>query len=398
MPPELIADSFVSTAAVIGLLLLRSTLHTSDRSQWIKGRFSFAISVLIWMLAARVLFWLTDFKLFEIANLIAAALIPLAMLVLCEGLMRRHAHRVLKIGAVGGATAFAVIWPFELLFDAQLVSLTLLGFQLIFFVAIGFWVVMRDRSDLSMAENRIIDRLALSLLVIIPFAIADFRTDFFSSPVRLSGAAILFLCWLSLSLDRVRVSHLQTVYSCGLVLVGTGIAAVTISWLAELAPTQSVQAGAIILCSALVFQVYGEARFLRREDDRCNLLNYVAQADTDDSSGFLQGLQNHPLVSGALVLKESDLGDFDAAMRAHLRDTKIVTAMEGQDQVNAEISEQINWLLEKYGATHAFFVSDEPFRLVVINMPSLADTPGADLELAVVQRVAELMSKLKAAS
>lgn len=394
MPATLVADSFVSVAAIAGLLILYFSMRKAERAEWINRRFGFVIQVLICLMATRVLYWVTDLSLFRILNMASAGLVPLSMLLLSEGLTRRHAPLVFKIFATAGSVVFVLGAPFEALYLNSSIMIGLLVFQVISIIAIGAWVVIRDRSELEAGENRIIDRLSWALLLIIPFAISDFRIGILDFPVRLSGVAILFLCWLSLSLNRVRVHHIQIVYSMLLFVVGSGVAIATIGIIAGLDWPQMVQSGAIILSTGLLLQVRAEAKAHVEDDERSSLMQYMARHEGADVKLFLQGLQEHRLVAHPLLLEEGDLGDFDASLRDHLRRTKIVTASRSMKGADGSVAEQVGWLLGKYNATHAIFAGDAPFRLVVLNLPSLTGEPDTDVELSVVQRLLELMSRV----
>jgi hypothetical protein len=57
------------------------------------------------VLLTRLGFWLTGWAALDLATFLAAALLPLAALLIVEALLRRHAPLPLKAGAVGGALA-----------------------------------------------------------------------------------------------------------------------------------------------------------------------------------------------------------------------------------------------------------------------------------------------------
>ena len=397
MSAQLIADSYVSLAAVIGLLILRSNLEPTGKPNWINNRYRFVILVLVWMLVSRVLYWLSGWEFFSLVNFVSASLIPLSMLLLCEGLMRRHAHKFFKAWTVLGALALILLVPFEAILPTATLAKTLAVFQLGSFLGIGGWVVFRERNELSIQENTIIDRLAWSLVFIIAFAATDFRLGYFELPVRMSGVAILTLCWLSLSLNRIREDHMRTISSLVLFFVGSAIAALTVAMIAGLDTVQTVQVGVIILCSGLVLQVYGEARSLDEEDQLNSILRYIAEFDGNNSVQFLRGLQNHPVVSGALILNEPDLDDFDDGLLQYLKQRRTISIHSVSDPLSADLREQFTWLFEKYSATHAVHISDDPKRLLVVNMPSVTNETSKELELLLVQRFASLMAKMEAA-
>ena len=118
------------------------------------------------MLFARVLFWLTGDGIFEAAVVITAGMIPLATLLLCEGLLRRHAPILLKCVAAGGAVVFLVLAFFKPQNVGVSRSVGLVILQTFVFLSAGYLVVTRDRDSLSVAESRTVERVGLSLLLI----------------------------------------------------------------------------------------------------------------------------------------------------------------------------------------------------------------------------------------
>lgn len=394
MSAFVISDSFVSLAAFLGLLILRSNL-ARDKSA-LNRRFLFGIDVLSVMLLSRVLAWTTQIGFFDQLAVAAAGFVPLAALVLTEGLLRRHAPAPLKwIAAVGAAIVLicAFINP---QWTGRWLLYLLIGLQLTVFVSLGLWVVLRDRPSLTASQNLMIDRLALSLLLIVPFTLTDFRDAFVITPVRASGIAILFLCWLALSFSRANLTHWEIARSFALVLAAGFAAGLAISSVAGLDSAATIQITAIVISATLVAQIYNEGKTLHRDEERESVLRYVAEANVKSPDAFLQGLQRHPMVAGSLVLREEDLGDFDETLMRAFDESSIrkkAAYGSGDNENGAEAVEQLDWFFEKYDATHAMLVSRQPRILVALNMPTLAASPGAELELAAVQRFAALMFK-----
>jgi hypothetical protein len=65
--------------------------------------------VLAVLLACRILDWVTGIGIFRLVTIVAAGLLPLAALLLTEGLLRRHAPFFLKLLAAGGAVTFLLL-------------------------------------------------------------------------------------------------------------------------------------------------------------------------------------------------------------------------------------------------------------------------------------------------
>lgn len=393
MNTPLVADSFVSLAALGGLLVLIGTIRSFDTESPLNRRFLFGLQVLAALMASRVLAWWTDLFIFKAATIITAGLVPLSTVLLAEGLLRRHAPRTTKWIAAGGAAAFIALaflpasiaepWRVTLLFLYQLVT----------FALAGHMTVTRDRASLSKAENQAVDRVALSLLLILPLLVTDFRSAYIDQPVRLGGVAILFLCWLLISLGQRAVMHRDTVVSFAILLSVALLAALVIGFENELEPAALVRAASVILSAALLGVIWKDSLSLRTEQRRQSLIRHLAEDRIDDTLGFLNELQNHPLVDGALLLGEDELSDLDLPVIKALFAARPLMRAAETGSLSQSDAEQLAWLLEKYEATHVMLVSNRPFRLIALNMPSVTATPGTETELKVVQRMAMLISE-----
>lgn len=396
MTPSLVADSFVSLAALGGLLILIGAIGDFDAASPLTRRFLFGLRVLSLLMASRVLSWWTGLFVFEAATVAIAGLVPLATIILAEGLLRRHAPKMTKWISAGGAASFAVL----ALVPAALVepwrSILLFAYQFVSFALAAHMAMTRDRASLSKAENQAVDRVALSLLLILPLFATDFRSPYIDMPVRLGGVAVLFLCWLLISLGQRTVGHRDTLASFVILLSVALAGAIAIGIENGLGAANLVRTATVVVCAALLAVIWKDSITLRAEQRRQSLIRHLAEDRIDDPLDFLRELQNHPLVEGALQLGEPELVDFDLpGLKALFLARPLLRAaqIEGMSQTD---SEQLAWLLEKYEATHVMLVSLRPFRLVALNMPSVSATPGAETELKVVQRMALLISQRNA--
>lgn len=393
MIPPTIADMFISLAAFCGLVILIRSIRILDAESPLTRRVLFGLRVLAALMICRVLTWWTGLFLFNAATYIAAGLVPLAAILLAEGLMRRHAPPLTKAVAAGGAASFTILafLPASLTEPWRLVLLFI--YQLVTFALAGNMAVTRDRTSLSKAENQAVDRIALSLLLILPLLVTDFRSTYIDLPVRLGGVAVLFLCWLLISLGQRAVSHRDTIASFAILLSVALLAALAIGLENGFDGAALARTASVIVSAALLGVIWKDSIGLRTEQRRQSLIRHLAEDRIDDTLGFLKELQNHPLVEGALLLEEAELTDLDlAGLKKLLSARPLLRAAEtaGLSQADAE---QLAWLLEKYEATHVMLVSRRPFRLIALNMPSVSATPGAETELKIVQRMALLISE-----
>lgn len=395
MNGHLVADSFVSLAAAAGLMILILALRRRHPDDGLVRRLSFGLGVLAVMLVSRVLVWWGAPLPFNALTLVAAGLVPLVVLVFSEALLRRHAPRGFKLTAIAGALVFAILAWLPSSLAAPWRTLALLLFQLLGFLGMAWLLLGRDRASLSGLENRNADRIALSLLLIVPLLATDFRFPGFPIPVRLAGIAILAFCWLALGLGRGPRAHRDSVLAFAVCVACGMVAATALVAIANLGAVQAVQTLAVCCAAVLLAAVANEAFDLRAMERRRGMLRLLAHGDLGDVDRFLGGLHGHAQVDGVLILRARELADFDPELLDAVFARHPLLRAGGLDglALDEATREQVESLMQRYGANHLMRVSRRPLALAALNMPALSAAPGADIELSAVQRMAQLVSE-----
>lgn len=390
MTPDVIADSAVSLAAAAGLLLVMARLQNADP---LSRRFRLALSGLVILMIVRTLAWITGIGLFDALTTIVAGAVPLYGLIVTEGMLRRHAPPALKWAALIGALAFAVIAPIPVAVVEPARSYLLLLYQVSMIAGLGILAGSRDRSSLSPEENRAIDRLLLSLLLILPLIASDFRTPLVDTPVRLGGIAILGLAWLSLGLGRATSSPTGVIMGflalCALSLVIT----VVVAALIRVSPREAVQIGAIVLSGCLVFAIGKEVHSLRTEARADTVLRHLAEGSLASPQAFLAELQARTGVEEVAFLTGEDLADLEAEDLLRCFDADPVQTRATASALAQGAGEQIAFLLDRFEATHLLLITDAPLTVLALNRPAIGGSDVALLELRAVQRMAALIAR-----
>lgn len=387
-----LTDLTLSVLALAGLAVLHGVLTGRDPDGPLTRRFLFGVRVLMVLFAGRALAVVTGGAGFRFVMMIGASLVPLAALLLTEGLLRRHAPASIK-SFVGLGTALFLILSVMgsgLVDPARLWGLIV--FQLATFVMVGWMVWTRDRASLSAAENTMVVRLSLSLLVLAPLAVADFAIIKADLPVQASPIGVLVLCWLAIGLGQGGIGHRTALRGLLVVLAAAGGAAVLIALMAGMDKDGWIITLSLSLSAALAGAVINEARNLRGADRSASLLRHLAEGP-DDPVSFLQGLQGDPMVDGAALVDANQLADLDPGAVDALMRTRPVLRRADPPPVVAEQAEIVAHLFARFEASHILLVGTAPLRLVALNLPSLAASPRAELELAVVQRMAMLIGR-----
>ncbi|NCO85995.1 MAG: hypothetical protein GW886_05120 [Rhodobacterales bacterium] len=386
------ANLFLSVAALTGLAVLHGVVAGRGRFDPLNRRFLIGLRVTMLLFAGRALVGLTGVEAFRNLVLFAAALVPIAVLILTEGLLRRHAPPWIKAGIGVGTLVFALaaLVPASLADPLRLYAL--LAFQIGGLMAAGLLVVTRDKASLSAQENRAVERLGLSLILLIPLAAADFLTSDIGLPVQVSALAVLFLCWLALSLGRDEARHRGALASFVAVVLAGGLVAAALAFIVPLDMDGTIITAALILAAMLVAVILNDARALRGEEQTLSLLHLLADG-RDDLPGFLRGLQGQPLVEGAVLVGADDLADLDTAVLDALFDARPVLRRTDAGRASGDESDHIAHLFDRFAATHVIRASRAPLTLLALSMPAIAASPRAELELRAVQHMASLLSE-----
>jgi len=335
---------------------------------------------------------LTGVEAFRILVLFAAALIPLAVLILTEGLLRRHAPPLIKAVIGGGAAVFAIssLWYSQAIDPARLHLL--LGFQLSGFVLSAWMIVTRDRGSLSSTENAMVVRLGLSLILFIPLAAADFLMLYFDLPIQFSALGVLILCWLAIGLQRRHMGHRATMVDLGVIVLAAILAGGMIGMFAQVDRDGYFLTIAVIMTTLFMVSIVNDARALRLQAQSLGLLRQMAAPTTDDPMIFLRDLQKNPLVDGAVLVSHESLAALQDEVLEQIFTAAPVLRKADPPQLGEVADDHIAYLFGRYAATHLMLVNPRPRVLVALSMPSLSASPSAELELQVVQRMAALMA------
>ncbi len=386
---------FLSLAALAGLLILHRVITARDPWAPLNRRFLLGLRVMAILFAGRAFFILTDAGFFRFFILLGAALIPLCVLLLAEGLLRRHAPPWAKVWVAAGTIVFAALslWWSDSIDPPRLVGLLI--FQFSGFLIGGWLVLTRDKSSLTVAENQTVERLALSLVLLIPLAAADFLMVVLDLPAQVSPLGVLFLCWLAVSLGRAQAQHRAPLMSFLAIVIGAGLSGAVVAQMAGMDKDETILTLAVILAAVLVAVLFIEAQTLRAEEQTQTLLRHLAEDRSHDALGFLRGLQVHPLVEGAALIEAGQLADLDDTVVRRIFAVRPVLRRADPPFIDGIEGDHIKHLFRMFDASHILLADDAPLTLVALSTPALATSPRAELELAAVQRMAQLMSKAK---
>ena len=391
MTPEVWTDSATSVCAALGLLIVIGRMSATG-SDPLTARFRAALGLLAALMLVRVASWTTGLGIFAMLTMLLAGLVPLLAVTLTEGLLRRHAPLALKGVVALGAVVFAILAVVPGWIRPDMHSLALMSFQLVSLAATGLMVVARNRADLSAEENRALDRMLMSLILILPLLIGDFRTSWLDLPLRTGAIAILGLAWLSLGLGHNTGTARALILGFAGLLALAAATSVVLSQIMGADLRALAQIAGVVFCVLLLLAIARDAQALASEARADTVLRHLAHGALSDPQAFLAGLQGTAGMDEAVVLTPADLSDFDLPRMARIFTEDPLRRASDSQLLPADDGEQMAWLFTRFEASHALLIRTQPLTLLVLNRPAIGGAELAELELRAVQRMAYLLS------
>jgi len=399
----LASDVAVTWLGAAGCALYARFFWQQHASDFAARATLFLLALLVWVMFLRGFYWLWDSAALGHLVFAGATLLPFALTLFSEGLLRRHHPQWLKLAAVGVSLVFGVA---NLFFDLASSPPLLIAFCAAF-AAIAManaWLLLRlDGADLSRNEVQLCRAVVIAAVVAVPLIVTDFRETLGNLPVRAGAIGALLFVYTHLGLaDRRGVlapllGRLAAALAAALLLSATFALAMVgaRSELVQAAAYGFPVAFAWVLLTAVALQL----RATTLEGRDAKFLRWLSRARLDSTAGFLHSLHWLPQTEDHLVLESEALQGY--AVPA-------IFAVAGRDPVSlgearawtraaargkAEAGEQLRDLLERHGMTHALLVSAAPPLIVLLNLPSGAQAAVGELRAAVLQHLARRLAR-----
>jgi len=195
MTALLAADALVSSLAGIALLMLRRALASAELTPWLRTTLRFGALILAAFYLLRPVSWIWEGSFVDRILLLSAALAPIAVLLITEAALRRHAPGSLKwLGLIGTLVAGlgALIVPRA--FATEYLSV-LLSFQVVTLSACGV-LLWRGTPVPDAAERRVLRTFAVLVIVSLPVIALESSLLNGRDALHLSALLVLACVWL----------------------------------------------------------------------------------------------------------------------------------------------------------------------------------------------------------
>ena len=406
MADPIFSDVAVTWLGAVGCAVYLHFLWQQRQGSALAQASLFLFALLAALFGIRGFFWLSE-RSAGLGRLVfaAATLLPIAVSLFAEQLLRRHHPLALKLASlVVSAFFFAINLAFDL--PGNLPLLVVFLACLLSVLAWNGWLLLvQSGSELSRHEAQLARGAALAAVFSLPLVATDFREELGNVPVRLGALGPLILIHVMLHLSpgpRAAVRALARLAAVlagacvlslvfGLVTVGMGEGLLG-AWLRGL----PVAAAWVLLAAILV-----HSRLLLAEGHSQNFLRWLLHARLDGIEGLLNSLRKLPLTEEHIVLRPGDLAAYDVdklftlagVRREPLSLSEARTWVKGQSAGKLDAAEQLVDLLERHEMTHVLMVSQAPPLLILLNMPQGANLVAGEIRAGVIQRIARRIAR-----
>ncbi len=391
MMPGVVADSVVNLCGAIGLAVAAAMLHRRDPRGPLTARLVALLALVASLFLLRGIAWWTDNATLDRISLIPAALIPLGALVVTEGLLRRHAHRGLKLAALVGGIGLALAGALGPVAFENHHTAVLSAFQLAGFATCAWLLLRRDRAGLLAWENRAIDRVAFGALIVIPFIVTDFRVLAPDMPVRLGALGALLAVTAMLIVGSSAEAQRQGVWLTSLRMTGAAVlggAAAALS--PEVDAAQLMRFCAVAVAGVLTIGLLGDALRAVLEARQPGVLDSIGAAAAATRDELIAELTRQPIFESARRYREAELAAFDPPLlRGFLASRRVLRRADAPWGLAASdpAVERMVALMAARHATHVIVLSPQPVDLIVLAVSVIAADPATETALALVRRL-----------
>ena len=385
--------------AVGNLLYVRFIFRQPARSP-LDRRIVFLLACLTGTFLDRVVFWVAGTGPWHTLAMIPATGIPLSTALFIEGLRRRHLPLPIKAGVALGSVV-AVTMNLVMVYDKREFFSFFSNFTILTFAVLVAWLVMRPRADLSAAENRLVDAIAVACALGVMFAMTDFeiRPDWLPWQLGGIGALVFVFSCVRLTIDR-EGQRTVAVDLARAVVYALGVTAGFAFFVPEAGAVLDRAVGLAAFAFILLFNIVARLRELGdRNASGTSFDHWLLRADLSTMESLIASLDDVPWTARPLVVRGTAIGAYDFSAIAALFDDEhalwsraaLRRAVAEPEGVSLDGAEQLLDLLVSRDVTHAALLRASPPVLLCLKLPDLAGQHVVAVELAVLQRIARLL-------
>ena len=397
----LYSDVIITWLGAAGIWGYLNFVHHHRAGGTLERNTMFLLYCVLALMVVRGFYWLLDYPWLGYFRFLPTALIPLAVVLFGESLMRRHVNFPMKVYSAGGTIFFLVIGILDQLQNSKPLLLGLLTFEVSTIILIAWMVWRTDRGRLNAGEIRLNNAVCVAAMFAAPLIITDFREELTWIPRRLGAAGALIFVYV-----LVRMTYradTRTIVFRELLTIFLRASIMALSFMAitdNLNARKFFEFFPLSLMFMLVFTIFYRLKAASVESRGVSFLQWLLRAKMTSLEAFVNSLRHLPLTQENVLLRLDDLRRYDGkaitqflgSQRRILNLTALRAQITGAGPARTEIAEQLAGILERYGMNHIGLVSQDPPTLLLFNSPLI---PGANLDeikINLVLKVSRLLS------
>lgn len=401
MREQLYADVIITWLGAAGVWLYISYLLRHRTRNVLEKSILFLLFCLFLILLTRGFFWLFRYSWLGNLEFLFAALLPLAIVVFGEGLIRRHFPLTLKMITLIAAIVFEVANLFVQLQSNRALLIALMTVEIFTIIATGFEVLRADKSTLTRNEIQFINALIVAAVFAAPLLITDFREEIPWIPCRLgSDGALIFIY------TCVRMSNLQDTQRIVLAEIIAIIARSILIAVCFMAIAGTFKLMEIVrylplaLTFVLLYSILYRLKTIRVAERSRSFVRWLLLAKTSSIDQFLNSLKKLPLTQEHMILRGENLKNYDLneIFQQYGSNVKVLHLSRLKKllnkrtaAVNLDATEQLVDILARYQMSHVCLVSDSPPLILLFNLPIAVGTQLDEMKLNVIVKICRML-------
>ncbi|WP_425100480.1 hypothetical protein [Tropicibacter sp. S64] len=361
MSDFLTTDTLLSVLAGLSLFALRTALPDAPLDRWLTRTLRFGALVLGMFYLLRPLAWYGAGALADRVILVVATLTALAILLIAEAAVKRHAPRALKLGVAGAVPLLivgALVVP-QSLGPAYLAAL--LAFQIVV-LAFGGWMLWTGSHAADGADRRTLRFFAVLILLCLPLIAAESALLNTDGALHISALAVLFGVWLLFNLPHWTLQPWRLVsWTAG----GLSLAILTALALVSETGGTSLTDTALGLSAMLIFaSILSSVQSRRGSALEMRLADLLERPDTSFGlDEVMEALHEHHVAQVPASVSAAADGP---ALRAMLAERPVWAGPGSHTHRDAD--EALSDIARTTGASHLLCVGTTPLRLIALNL------------------------------
>lgn len=391
----LLAEGITNFIAAVGLGIYLLQICRNRTRSLLESRFSILLSSLTLIYVLRGFHYsMGAGPLLKSLVLFASAMLPFALVLFIEGLLRRHFHIAVKLLSLFGSVAlgaWAILLPAGPIYFASLAS-----FQVVILAIVVYVSWTRDQSTLSESENRYINGVGIAAIISVPLLVSDFRFVFAWDVPRMGALGGLVFAYALSKLSekgQKREISKELLYIFTVDLVGASI--FCLIW----QDFKSIGI-ALLLILTLHFFILLIKQVLLRERSKIqgwvfSLVESIQTRKIEEIADFHKLLSERIGTQSILPVTEEELSGFDIPALKTLfanQDVLDLSLLKRSSDASSA-AQQLAYLLESHQMNQAHVIGSEPLYLILVNAPAIGKADDYHNEMQILKSFLSLIQR-----